>query len=364
MANIGIFIGREHHAQKLMNIGRHLAMRGHTVFPITANNAINIDPPQMGIGDYIHIYKYLTANDIALSNQEMLPGGIKAPLFWKLYSLREQLLSFLAFRNYLDSNDVPDCILILHENNFWTKPLSYLCEKKGVPCFAFQEGLLRKQDQVDLKKQSSSCEYSTAVFVWGEDSRRQYLEAGVPDSKIIVSGAPHLALAGEKTRVEGTKKMVTYFLPLLQHYYGNPQKDISAIASYCANNGFRFVVRPHPFENEMDLPFLSDKSKDVIPLILATDIALVQHSTTALECLSLGTPIIEVGFGTKDFIEPLAKEQPAIPSIKSEQELGKISNTGNYVDGIREWIEDKMYVPNKRPSTLDIIADRIEESLS
>lgn len=123
-----------------MNIGRFLAFRGHTVFPITANNAINIDPPQEDIGGYVHVYHYLTDADVKEIDDYVVKKEIQSnvPQFWKEYSLREQLLSFYAFRNYLQSDDKPDAVLILHENNFWTKPLSFLCEQLEIPCFAFQ----------------------------------------------------------------------------------------------------------------------------------------------------------------------------------------------------------------------------------
>ncbi len=363
MAKIGIFIGREHHGQKLMNIGAALAHKGHDVFPITANNAINIDPPQMNIGGYVHLYHYLT--DVMVARASVLTKELHissdVSMFWNIYSLREQLLVFFAFKSYLQSEDAPDTVLILHENNFWTKPIAYLCKQRGIPCFAFQEGLLRKKDQDDMKKQSLACEYSTKLFVWGNDSREQYIKAGVPVEKIIVSGASHLALAGD--RKSNKRKLVTYFLPLLQHYYGSPEKDITAVSDYCRTNGFDFVVRPHPFENHLDLPFVTNKDKDVIPLILKTDIALCQHSTTALECLALKTPIIEMGLGNKNFLEPLAKEQPVIPSISTIVELNKIATTKNYTDSIWQWISDKIYLPAITQSVINTIVNEIESNL-
>lgn len=356
MAKIAIFVGRKHHAQKLMNIGRFLAYRGHTVFPLTANNAINIDPPQDGIGDYVHAYHYLTQENVSSVDSYIQEKEVRSnvPQFWKDYSLRELMLSYLAFNNYLTSEDKPDAALILHENNFWTKPLSFLCEQLGIPCFAFQEGLLRRKDQDDMKKQTFACEYSTKLFVWGKDSKRQYVEAGVPENKIVVTGAPHLA--HNKIQKENDRKRVVYFLPLLQHYYGNPQADIEAIAAYCRNNGFDFAVRPHPFENSLEIPFVTDKRENVIDVILDTDIALVQHSTTALECLVLGTPVIEVAFGQKNFIEPLHKEQPLIPVIKSYDELHRAGELENYIPKIsQDWIWDKI-----RIGDLDLIANEIE----
>lgn len=361
MANIAIFVGRKHHAQKLMNIGRFLAFRGHTVFPITANNAINIDPPQEDIGGYVHVYHYLTDADVKEIDDYVVKKEIQSnvPQFWKEYSLREQLLSFYAFRNYLQSDDKPDAVLILHENNFWTKPLSFLCERLGIPCFAFQEGLLRRKDQDDMMKQSFACEYSAKLFVWGEDSKRQYIEAGIPEQKIIVSGAAHLV--SNKQRVENDRKRIVYFLPLMQHYVGNPQRDIELLASYCRENDFDFVVRPHPFDNSIELPFIMDKREDVVDVILEADVALVQHSTTALECLALGTPVIEAAFGKKDFIEPLHKEQPLIPVIRANPiEFDVIRNvlSDSYVDQIGKWVDDKILIGN-----LDLITSEIEAYL-
>lgn len=356
MSKIAIFVGRRHHALKLMEVGRYLSFRGHEVYPITANNAINIDPPQENLGGYVHVYNYLGADDISLINDYLSTNEVDSavPQFWKDYSLREQLLVITAFDNWLKSDDKPDAVFVLHENNFWTKPLSFLCDQLNIPCFAFQEGLLRKKDQDDMRKQTYAAEYVKKLFVWGEDSKRQYLEAGVDEEKIVVSGPPHLTAVGQ--RVENERKKVVYFLPLLQHYYGNPQKDVEQLSAFCRKYDMEFVVRPHPFENELDVPFVTDKREDITSLILETDIALVQHSTTALECLALRTPVIEVGFGSKTFLEPLHKEQPLIPTIKSYDDLHKIARLENYIPDIQDWIDEMILV---RPNTLDVITEEI-----
>ena len=360
MSNIAIFVGRQHHGLKLMNIGRFLAFRGHNVYPITANNAINIDPPQEGIGDYVHVYHYLTDKDVSDVDEYIVEKELRSnvPSFWKDYSLREQLLSFLAFRNYLQSDDKPDAVLILHENNFWTKPLSFICEQLSIPCFAFQEGLLRRKDQDDMRKQSFACEHSTKLFVWGEDSKRQYIEAGIQEDKIIVSGASHLV--SNRIGMDNERKRVVYFLPLLQHYHGNAQRDIEVFSAYCRKMGYDLIVRPHPFEKSLDIPFAIDNRDDIIAVITDADVALVQHSTTALECLVLGTPVIEVSLGKGNFIEPLHKEQQFIPVIKSYDDLKLIETviSDDYTPLISDWIDDKIWLNGQE--TLDIIANEIE----
>ena len=271
------------------------------------------------------------------------------------------MLSYIAFSRWLESDDKPDAVLILHENNFWTKPLSFLCKQKNIPCFAFQEGLLRQLDQKTMRKQSFACEYSTKLFVWGESSKRQYIDAGVPSEKIIVAGASHL-FTGEQ-RQKSEKKKVVYFLPLLQHYKGNPQTDIEAISAYCHSAGLNLVIRLHPFEQNIDVPFAFDNRENVAELIMETDVALVQHSTTALECLALGTPIVEVNFSGQPMIEPLHKENPDIPFIGSYAELAKIAGAIENPNAGKLWDWAKDHIQSTGPSSLTTIGDEIEKWL-
>ena len=198
MSNIGIFVGREHHFRKLFNVGLELTNRGHNVVPVIANNAINIDPPQMNLGGHhIHVYNYLSKQNVIFINsisKNYKKVVAHTPLFWKYYSIRELLLVYSAFRNFFSSEDKPSAMLILHENNFWAKTISFLCKRYEIPCFSFQEGLLRDKDQERFNKQSFSAEYSTKMFVWGKSSLDKYIKAGIPEDKMIVSGAAHLAL--------------------------------------------------------------------------------------------------------------------------------------------------------------------------
>ena len=336
-------------------------MKEHTVYPVTANNAINIDPPQMDIGQYVHVYHYLTKEDVIMVDDHVRVKELETnvPTFWKEYSLREQMLSYIAFSRWLESDDKPDAVLILHENNFWTKPLSFLCQQKGIPCFAFQEGLLRLRDQETMRKQSFACEYSTKLFVWGESSKRQYIDAGVDGERIVIAGASHLFTS--KQRSTNEKGKVVYFLPLLQHYKGNPQNDIEAISAYCRSAGLNFVVRLHPFEQDIDIPFAFDNRENVAELIIEADVALVQHSTTALECLALGTPIVEVNFSGQPMIEPLHKENQDITFIGSYKELAAIGDVLDNPKIDQSWV--KQHIQWTGPSSLATIGDEIEKWL-
>jgi hypothetical protein len=145
-------------------------------------------------------------------------------------------------------------------------------------------------------------------------------------------------------------------LPLLQHYVGNPEKDISQLASGCEKLGYTFVVRPHPFEKSIEIPYLMDKRDDIVDVILDTDVAIIQHSTTALECLALGTPVIEFG----NHMEPLHLENELIPHMKSAADCDLIPAVLgiNYLPMIQQWIDWRITT-----GSLDLIAETIEDYL-
>jgi hypothetical protein len=195
------------------------------------------------------------------------------------------------------------------------------------------------------------------MFVWGKGSFDEYKSAGIPEGKIVISGPPHLAFIEKGNR---DKQIVTYFLPLLQHYGGDIQKDLTILSKYCSERGYMFVVRPHPFEKNIDIPFAVDRS-DVKNALVHTGVALVQHSTTAIECLALGTPIIEFSLGGS-FEQPLSKANPNIPSISDVSELHKIDDVmkTNYINAhMKTYIDNYMYMP----PLLDKIVATIESYL-
>ena len=124
-------------------------------------------------------------------------------------------------------------------------------------------------------------------------------------------------------------------------------------------------MRPHPFEKNVDMPFYVDRSDSTEIAIVNTDVALVQHSTTAIECLSLKTPVIEVMLGG-EFLQPLSSINSKIPSIKNDLDFTKIGDVmkTSYIDSFMyRWVDSMIYAPPNREETIDIIVSEIEKCL-
>lgn len=354
-----IFAGRVHHYLKLLPIYEALQQRGHDVGFIISDNAINIDPSSEFMvnsgAKYDHLYDYLTqegvdeARELVGEVMESFGWFKHVPPFWMLFSMQEIGEVLAAADNYLEQ-EKPDMVFGLHENNFWVKPIAYLCKKRGIPHYVFQEGLLRTSDQEKFRKQSYACEYSDKIFVWGEAAAQQYIDAGVPREKIFVSGPVHLDMAYnlKNNMPEHFPEYRRQFLgqygfgvehptvvvapPILYQYKGNIASDLSTLVGYLRRITPNIILSFHPFEDERAWKPLVEPlgvkvytPTDSIPLIVAADLLIIQHSTVGLEALALGVPIIEFNFSADPIIQSWVDIGVA-ELVSSKDQLDRIRN--------------------------------------
>lgn len=330
---IAAFCGREHHYKRLVGIKNALTASGCETVWISGDNAVNIDPHISILiqnnEPFKHVLDYLGPNSMAVVNNIVADGmshlnndaEFDADLFsfvdsfWIAYSVREFSEFQVSFNLFLEK-EKPDAVLFLHENNAWGRAIAYSCMEKGIPSVCFQEGMLRQRDQDTQNKQGIAADYSSILFVWSESARHEYIRAGVVDTKICVSGMAHLDnyLGRDEKHKPRYKSvlgyspnlpLVTFALPQMSRYDGDPLAAIGMLADYSSNNAVNMVVRPHPFESPITIANLQkqlDKhpSMKVITtgetpdLILASDLVLSQHSTVAVEALALGVSLAEI----------------------------------------------------------------------
>lgn len=334
-----IFAGREHHYLKLKPLHDSLKALGHFAGFIITNNSINIDPPEQFLAngeiDFLHLHSLLTNPMDLLDYKIRITDEFTncddfmwhVPPFWKYSSLMEMFETRRALEIMFSDPDLrPDAFIGLHENNFWVKNIAHTCSLHGVPHYIFQEGYLRDQDQETLNKQLLACEYSDKIFVWGESSKEKYIEAGIPESKIVISGPMHLQGWGRKKRNLNGPFTVIYCVPLMQHYKGNFVKDWQKLSAYLQKNNIRGMLRFHPMDNvnNPNLPIL--QGTDPFPALLQADLVLSQHSTLALEAMALGIPMLEFNLSSTPILQSWA-EQGIADQISSEEEFSKILDT-------------------------------------
>ncbi|OPY73300.1 MAG: Glycosyl transferase family 2 [Syntrophorhabdus sp. PtaU1.Bin058] len=83
----------------------------------------------------------------------------------------------------------PDMIYALHERNRWGKLMGHLSAKYGIPYVTSQEGDYY-EDRLSF---SSHSEYSTALVLWGDDTKERLAKAKAAPEKMVLVGNTHLS---------------------------------------------------------------------------------------------------------------------------------------------------------------------------
>ena len=333
------FVGRHHHTQKLWSIIDALNHKGHTALLLTADNSINLDAnTEHLIGDglpFIHVLDYLTPEDykqIDLLTQQTLEtirrNGQEASLsedaqvaiepFWWVHSAREACQSIVGFRNVI-KQEKPDIVMALHSNNFWGRMWLYCGEEAGLPTIAFQEGMLRVRDQKTSGKQRLAQDHASRLFVWSDNAKKQYMIAGVPEEKIVVTGQAHLdhwlgvkdnpewhKQARAELGVGANQKLVTFAMPLLSRFEGNPQEALNVVRDWAVGKPHRVLLKLHPFDGleseskikELYPELMVRRTGEASPYMLLSSMVLTQHSTVAIEALAFDKPVVELDMGS------------------------------------------------------------------
>lgn len=320
------FIALKHHARFLVPVARELERRGMGVLYLTAPAEIpfEITLAEEGLA-YRHTHAYLDAalakgierayREVRRAWREKILGGsllhhFTLPVQDKI--VRMHVENFYLFRRMFEV-ERPDLVLALHELNSWGKILGYLSHEFAVPFVTFQEGLYYGPPEI----YRYHTEYSSTCLVWGEATREVLVRAGGSPDKIAVVGNTHLDAAiaehaaparVRETRAEleaGGRRIVTLLMgglgyqegfefpaPLLEWARGEPR--------------LLLVCKWHPVTNKLvrakiearcrklpNVRFLQDF--DTYRLIAASDVcAVFGASTTGLEALAFGKPLVEV----------------------------------------------------------------------
>lgn len=344
-----IFAGRIHHYLRLSSVAIVLQNDGMNVRFCTADNAWNVDPSTAYLNPagakVLHALDYLDKTDVVDAWTSKIISSIaghhledRISPFVLAYSSREAAECLYSFNGMLDV-EKPDLMIVLHENNFWTKMLAYLCHIRHIPVVSFQEGMLRLRDQKTQGKQSMAAEYSDKLLTWSKFAADEYIAAGIVPEKIEVTGICHLDFGykliqdpdklsqyrqwfRKRAGFVGDSPLVAFCLPQLSRYEGDPLKAVQQVAGWANARGMNLGVRFHPFESyefvaqiksqlETNVVKIIDWIADGVELILAADVVLSQHSSVAVESLALNVPLVELDFDHTSVLESMAQRGAA-----------------------------------------------------
>jgi hypothetical protein len=362
---IAFFLGRIHHAIKLLPVALGLQDAGHTIEFIITDNSINIDPSteylgKFNIDQFYHAKDFLIQHENlhlvdeiaerALSDSEWAMMNV-AP-FWVVSSCYDAAMDLMGFGVYLDINK-PDAVFALHENNFFVKTLFYSAKERDIKTYTLMEGIILEREEEILKKYSTGTKYTDVLFSWSEYDKQYYAD---PD-KIIPVGPSHfddwiklrngdefsetkVAIRNQYgLKTSGT--VVMFAPPRLDLYRGDPVKAINEVAKWCNSNQYQLIIKLHPFQQgvqqitEMVKKYsniIVSSNPDPMALLLASDLLITQTSTIALEALVLGIPVYELDLDYHGIEQPLHEQGAAILLHTLSDKLDMSDMSGDFIN--------------------------------
>jgi hypothetical protein len=327
--NVAIFAGRQHHADKLMGLyDRFIAAGDNAEFIYTANS-INIDPPaEYLLNEPVNSFDLRQLapeadfewDKIEWQNLYRTYTQIGVPLFEIAHATTEQYQLMCTFSRYIDKRK-PDLILLLHENNFWTKTIAGMCNAAGIKCASFQEGILR--DNYGFAITERACQYSDRVFVWSDYDKNAYVKHGIDKNKIIVGGPFHLdnyydivnnsvSFHKHREKITGNKDREAGLLALSLGglWLGNIVDDIKYFCGLCKQLGVLPLVSAHPFDKNPDLEKIINNNGGILwkggtlDAAAASNFVFTQYSTVAIEAALLNTRVFYINRSNYTDYEP------------------------------------------------------------
>lgn len=319
------FIALPYHNRILLPIMEELKQRGMEVkfFTAAAEAAFEITLNDAGL-PYRHVLDYATeeiagqVNDAwrtlrPLWQDKLLTNPLlqAVPLVIQDKVIRSVVENAFCFKQMLET-EKPDLLFALHELNSWGKILGHLSHVCGIPYLTFQEGLCYARGPL----YRFHTDYTTACVVWGEADRQVLLSAGCSPEKTVALGNIDLWATREKathpdaiaaTRqtfgIKPDKKVVVFFMSYASY---NPFAPGVFLEWLRAHPEIVVVFKWHPIQSKDVVERTLEQFKgvssvislmgsDTYPLLAISDACvLVGNSTTGIEALFFGKPLVEI----------------------------------------------------------------------
>lgn len=328
------FLALKHHSRFLLPITRILEEKGMRVLYLTAPAEMPFELTLQDEGlSYNHTLDYLNPDVADTINaayrqvrvawkEKFLESSIlrhfTLPVQDKV--LRMHVDNFYLFRRMFEV-EKPDLVLALHELNSWGKTLGYLSHEFRVPLVTLQEGLY----YAPAAHYRFHTEYSSACLVWGEATKKILTRSGGSGDKIFVVGNTHLysaikresdCSALQRTRneldIRKGKTVVTLLMGGLGYDKGFAFPD-SLLDWVRQNPQIVLICKWHPVSNKLVIEEIASRVKaipnirmlqqfDTYRLLAVSDVCVVfGNSTTGLEALAFGKPLVEVQLSGLDY---------------------------------------------------------------
>lgn len=277
--------------------------------------------------------KAITYKNISLWN--LLEPRLKF-LFLKRFG---QVSEYIETTRHLIAVKKPSIIITTNETSTYGRVACKVANLESVPILDIQHGTIADEPRYSRM-------FADIKAVEGPEIKKDYLKRDVAAKKIVITGQPRYDALAKKQGIP-TKQETYNKLKI------NPQKKIIVLTTQvpeCDEHFIRtaynavkdmkdivLVVKMHPAERTQAMYYRVRKETGIKNIIIGKDIHLygllnaselmmTVFSTTALEAMILGTPVLTINLSGEPDIMPYASSGAAFGVYKAEDLKKAINN--------------------------------------
>ncbi len=407
------YIALTHHTRFISPVMEKLSKHGAIIRYVVgqAERSQEITAINLGL-DYKHVFDYVGPADQPEIQKnyhllrDIFTKTLKNTVFFGTSpvtvidkTIYATAIEYTGFKNLI-KKEKPDICFALHELNRWGKIFSFWSKKMNVPIVTFQEGLYFNLDF----GYTGHIQNSTLNLVWGDRIKKKLTSFEAPNDRIIPVGNTHLSNEIEFQKTHNIrKKMRTKYncsngFALLILFSGEIPliNELFPIFETVSKLKNKFIfIKFHPISKSDQvkkwISLIPDQYKKHITafhdeentynlMSLSDACILLQSSTTGLEALSLGKPLIHLDVKMKQNLDNsftelnvAAKMTPAeLSSFLAEGKdfknlldkddiknylKNELSGTGNAIEAVAE-VSKKLIQSNQLKKQLPIKAEK------
>lgn len=401
------YIALKHHTRFITPVMDAIAQKGADVEYLVAQaeRSQEITAIDSGI-PYRHIFDFLTPSDhqeihdnyMAL-RETFARAMVKDRVFnLQMLTVLDKTLfataqEYVGFKNYLETHDVDLCIA-LHELNRWGKTFSFHAKRYNTPFLTFQEGLYTTATAYYSFTMTGHAQYSTLNLVWGKSTKEWLTEYEAPKEKIISAGNTHIIDEIGKAQKNNTRAVKRkhfncdnqLVVLLLSSIFIKPLGELLPLLEiFKKHSHLKLFIKFHPGtlkitvekwvasvpeEIKKQIHFIHSE-EDTYALMAMSDLCLLtEGSTTGLEALAFGKPIVELDLPSPNQYDfSLAQEKAALKMtpqalekiLAEKKDISALIDT----DAVNRYMTNELHdTDNAIPNVLSLMQSTIQANQS
>lgn len=395
---IVVYIALSHHTRFFIPVMKKLEGLGVQVIYIVGQGERSQELTAITLGlDFVHAFDYVAERDRpdVMENYRILRNGVAEGIKKDIAigasnaltvldkTLYAAATEYIGFKNFLKT-EKPDICFALHELNRWGKLLGFWAKKMNIPFMTLQEGLYYNHDFAYI----GHVQYSTLNLVWGRKTQQKLVGFEAPREKIIPVGNTHIAQEIERLEKEDVRTQKRQELGmenkrvalLLFSLHPSPIEDLEGLFDILPDNDhIQLICKFHPVatliaieewksgiaEHIRNRILFIHGGEDTYSLIAASDVCVMaEPSTTGLEVLAIGRPLIQLKLSKPDqYPYDFVEEKVALHLTPSElgDKLTQEESFSSFFseDIIHQFIKDELHDTTGATERIISITDKV-----